>query len=67
MLELFRTLILILAMSAPGQVGCDKPIRQATVCWVTFSNPSYVEYVRPGQEGRIRVLTEIKRAERVGK
>ncbi len=63
MLEFFRQLVLILALTAPGQVGCDKPIPAANVCWVTFQNPSYVEYIRPGDIRRIYTLIEIKRAE----
>lgn len=67
MLELFRTLILALAIAAPGQVGCNRPIAQATVCWVTFSNPGFVEYIRPTDASRIFRLIEIKRDERAGK
>ena len=62
MLEFFRQLVLILAIAAPGQVGCNKPIPQATLCWVTFDNPAYVEYIRPSDTGRIFRLIEIKRA-----
>lgn len=67
MLELFRQLVLILAIAAPGQVGCNKPIPQATVCWVTFQNPSHVEYIRPADTRRIFALIEIKRAEGQGR
>ncbi len=67
MLDLFRQLVLILALTAPGQVGCNRPIPQATVCWVTFQNPSFVEYIRPTDTRRIFALIEIKRAERAGK
>lgn len=63
MLEFFRQLVLILALAAPGQVGCDKPIPAATVCWVTFSDPAYVEYIRPANMSRIYTLIEIKRME----
>lgn len=63
MLEFFRQLVLILALTAPGQVGCDRPIPQANVCWVTFQNPSFVEYIRPADTARIFRLIEIKRAE----
>jgi len=67
MLELFRSLVLALALLAPGDVGCNNVISKATLCWVTFENPHYVEYIKPSQIGRLRVLMEIKQAERRGK
>jgi hypothetical protein len=60
MLELFRSLILALAIAAPGQVYCNKPIIQATVCSVAFENPHFVEVVTPRQIARVRVLLELK-------
>ena len=63
MLHIFRTLVLMLALAAPGQVGCDRPIPQANTCWITFADPSYVEYIRPANTDRIRALIEIVRAE----
>ncbi len=56
MLELFHTLILALALIAPGEVGCSN----ATLCWVTFTDPAAVEYVTPTQIPRLRALIEIK-------
>lgn len=63
MAELFRSLILALVLIAPGDVGCNNVISKATLCWVTFENPAYTEYVKPTQIARLRVLTEIKRQE----
>lgn len=64
MLELFRSLILVLALSAPGQVGCNAPISKATLCWVRFENPSAIEYIKPSQIARLRALIQIKELER---
>ena len=61
MLQLFRQLMMLLAFTAPGQVGCDRPIAMANECWVSFENPSYVEYVKPGDHKRIVVLIQLKR------
>ncbi len=63
MTDLFRTLILALALIAPGEVGCNMPISKATLCWVSFSNPAAVEYIKPTQIARIRALMEIKTLE----
>lgn len=67
MLELFRSLVLALALIAPGDVGCNNVISKATLCWVAFDNPAYVEYVKPAQIARLRVLMEIKQAEGWGR
>ncbi len=62
--HIFRTLILMLAIAAPGRVGCDRPIPQANTCWITFSDPAYVEYIHPHNLDRIRTLIEIVQAEK---
>ena len=64
MIELFRTLVLALALIAPGEVGCNLPISKATLCWVSFSNPPAVEYIKPNQSARLRALMGIKTLER---
>lgn len=63
MLDLFRQLILILSLVAPGDVGCNLPINKATLCWVSFTSPAYVEYIKPNQIARLRALIEIKSRE----
>ncbi len=60
---LFRKLVLMLMLAAPGQVVCDQALYRATVCWITFHNPTYTEEIRPGQTGRILRLAEVARAE----
>lgn len=60
---LFRKLVLMLMLAAPGQVTCDQPLYKATVCQITFRNPAYTEEIRPGQTGRTLTLIEIARAE----
>lgn len=62
-MELFRYLIFLLMLTAPGQVRCDAPLAQATVCSVTFHNPYFVETVTPSYPARIRALIEIMEAE----
>ena len=62
-MTLFRQLILWLALAAPGQVVCDQAIHLATVCSITFHNPTYTEVIRPGQTRRILTLIEIARWE----
>lgn len=64
MLELFRSLILVLALVAPGQVGCNAPISKATLCWLRFENPAAVEYIKPNQTARLRALIQIMELER---
>lgn len=64
MLETFRMLILALAIVAPGQITCNAPIAQATVCAVHFTDPDFVEVVTPRNLARLRALVEIKRWER---
>lgn len=61
MAELFRSLIFLLFVIAPGEVGCNKPM---TLCWVSFTDPVYVEYVKPSDVGRVRALVEIKQIEK---
>ena len=59
-MSLFRALILLLYITAPGAVRCNAPLAQATVCKVTFHNPYFVETVTPANPARIRALIEIK-------
>lgn len=62
-MQLFRTLVFLLYLTAPSAVHCNAPLAQATVCSVTFHNPYFVEYVTPANPGRIRALIEILQAE----
>ena len=62
-MSLFRALILLLYITAPGAVRCNAPLAQATVCNVTFHNPYFVETVTPANPARIRALIEILKAE----
>lgn len=64
MLELFRRLVLALTLIAPGEVGCNLPISKATLCWVSFDDPAYVEQIKPSEIARLRALMEIKTLER---
>ena len=59
-MSLFRTLVLLIYLTAPGAVTCNARIAQATVCRVTFHNPYFVETVTPANPARIRALIEIK-------
>lgn len=59
-MSLFRTLVLLLYLTAPGAVTCNGPLAQADVCRVTFHNPYFVETVTPANPARIRALIEIK-------
>jgi hypothetical protein len=61
-MSLFRALILLLYITAPGAVRCNAPLAQATVCKVTFHNPYFVETVTPANPARIRALIEIFKA-----
>lgn len=63
-MPLFRTLVLLLYLTAPGAVTCNAPLPQASVCYVHFDNPHFVETVTPDNPARIRVLMEILQAER---
>ena len=62
-MQLFRALILLLYLAAPGDVVCNAPLSRATLCRVTFRNPYFVETVTPSNPARIRALIEIKQAE----
>lgn len=60
MLQLFRQLVLLLAITAPGDVRCNVRFDR---CQVFFTNPVYVETVTPANVNRIRALIEIKQDE----
>lgn len=63
MLQLFRFWMAILIRFAPlGTVGCNYDLPQATVCWIEFSNPTYVEYLSPLRITRLRAIVEMAKA-----
>ena len=62
-MSLFRALILLLYVTAPGAVRCNAPLALATVCNVKFHNPYFVEIATPANPARIRALIEILLAE----
>lgn len=64
MFDLFRTFVLLLTLVAPGDVQCNRPIPQATTCWVSFRNPAYTETISADNPARVRALVEIKTIER---
>lgn len=62
-LELFRLLMTILiSVAPPGTTGCNAPVQQATVCWIQYTDPDYLEYLTPARIVRLSRIVEMARA-----